>query len=163
MTDTSPPTVPVSELRVGLYVHLDLAWVDHPFASGSFKIATPQQIETIRSLGLQRLRYSPERSDPPASAASSIHEALAVTAPRLRLRNQIPQPHQPQAQKPCTQQPPRPLPPNGRNRSALPKASASASMPTAAVRSKPCSSKCKRPRNKPGRPVPRSCKAWCRN
>ena len=81
MTDTSPPTVPVSELRVGLYVHLDLAWVDHPFASSSFKISTLQQIDTIRSLGLQRLRYSPERSDPPASAESAAAAAACAPPP----------------------------------------------------------------------------------
>ncbi len=81
MTDTSYPTVAVSELRVGLYVHLDLAWIDHPFASSSFKIGTQQQIDTIHSLGLQRLRYSPERSDPPASAATAVHEAVSRAAP----------------------------------------------------------------------------------
>lgn len=74
MTDTSPPTVPVSELRVGLYVHLALAWVDHPFASSSFKISTQRQIDAIRALGLQCLRYSPERSDPPPSAESAATE-----------------------------------------------------------------------------------------
>jgi len=76
MPDSSPPTIAASELRVGLYVHLDVSWMDHPFASSSFKISTQQQIDTIRSLGLQRLRYSPERSDP----APSAETAAAATA-----------------------------------------------------------------------------------
>ncbi len=81
MPDSSPPTIAASELRVGLYVHLDVSWMDHPFASSSFKISTQQQIDTIRSLGLQRLRYSPERSDPAPSAENSVHDALAGAAP----------------------------------------------------------------------------------
>jgi len=80
MPDTNPTTVAVSELRVGLYVHLDLAWMDHPFASNSFKIGTQQQIETIRALGLQRLRYSPERSDPHPSAESAATDTASACA-----------------------------------------------------------------------------------
>ncbi len=76
-TDPNSPSVAVTDLRVGLYVHLDLGWMDHPFPLSSFKITSQQQIETIRSLGLERLRYSPERSDPlepPATAAAAPAE-----------------------------------------------------------------------------------------
>ncbi len=62
--------IDVSELRLGLYVHLDLGWMDHPFPLGNFKITTQQQIDTIRSLGLQQVRISPEKSDPPAPSGS---------------------------------------------------------------------------------------------
>ncbi len=57
--------VDVDELRIGLFVHLDLGWMKHPFALGSFKITDQSQIATIRSLGLSRIRWSPEKSDPP--------------------------------------------------------------------------------------------------
>lgn len=51
------------QLCVGLYVHLDLTWVNHPFTFSSFKIKTPEQIATIQTLGLTRIRYSPAKSD----------------------------------------------------------------------------------------------------
>jgi putative nucleotidyltransferase with HDIG domain len=64
--------ISVNQLRVGLYVHLDLKWFEHPFAFGHFKIKSQEQIRIIRSLGLQTVRLSPELSEgspaPPVSA-----------------------------------------------------------------------------------------------
>lgn len=65
MSDADRPLIAVAELRVGLYIYLDLGWMDHPFARNSFKISSVEQIHTLRSLGLTHVRYSPERSDPP--------------------------------------------------------------------------------------------------
>jgi HD-GYP domain-containing protein (c-di-GMP phosphodiesterase class II) len=62
-------TVPVSDLRVGMFVHLDLGWMRHPFALSSFRISSPDQIETIRGLGLQQVRWVPEKSDEPVAQA----------------------------------------------------------------------------------------------
>lgn len=59
------PTIDVKQLRVGLYVYLDLRWFDHPFPIGHFKIKSEDQIRTIQGLGLVRVRYSPDLSDPP--------------------------------------------------------------------------------------------------
>lgn len=56
-------TVSMDQLRIGLYVNLDLKWFEHPFAFSSFKIKTEDQIRTIRSLGLMSVRCDPERSD----------------------------------------------------------------------------------------------------
>ena len=53
------------KLYVGMYVVLDLSWWKHPFIRNSFKIESKDQIETIQSLGLEKLEYDPERSDPP--------------------------------------------------------------------------------------------------
>jgi HD-GYP domain-containing protein (c-di-GMP phosphodiesterase class II) len=58
-------TIETAELRVGMFVHLDLGWMSHPFALSSFRIADAGQIATIRSLGLARVRWSPEKSDAP--------------------------------------------------------------------------------------------------
>lgn len=55
-------TVDVQELRVGMFVHLDLGWWAHPFALSNFIVTTPEQINTIRGLGLKKLRWSPEKS-----------------------------------------------------------------------------------------------------
>ena len=46
------------QLCIGLYIHLDLGWMSHPFPLSSFRIASPDQIETIRGLGLNQLRWS---------------------------------------------------------------------------------------------------------
>ena len=59
----------VSDLRIGIFVYLDLSWTEHPFSMSSFKLRSQQQIDTIRTLGLSRIRYSPERSDPEALQA----------------------------------------------------------------------------------------------
>ena len=55
-------TVGIEELRVGMFVHLDLGWWAHPFALSSFLVTSPDQIATIRGLGLGKLRWSPEKS-----------------------------------------------------------------------------------------------------
>lgn len=81
------------QLQVGVYIHLDLGWMDHPFALGSFKIKSPAQIETIRQLGLTRIRYSPEQSDceplPPAEEATEAAQAEAAPEPDPELLMQL--------------------------------------------------------------------------
>ena len=58
--------VDVRALRTGLFVSLDLGWLAHPFPTNSFKITSSKQIEVIRSLGVDRVRVDPSRSDPVA-------------------------------------------------------------------------------------------------
>lgn len=55
--------VSAEQLRVGLYVFIDLPWFQHPFTLNSFRIASEEQIHTLRTLGQTRFRYDPERSD----------------------------------------------------------------------------------------------------
>ena len=50
------------DLRVGLYVHLDLGWMDHPFTFSNFMIKDEDQIKKIRALKLDKIRYDPMRS-----------------------------------------------------------------------------------------------------
>jgi HD-GYP domain-containing protein (c-di-GMP phosphodiesterase class II) len=79
-------SVAVGELRVGMFVHLDLGWMSHPFPLSSFKISSPDQIETIRGLGLKALRWAPEKSDPvdvPAPAAAVTAPAPVLSAAEL--------------------------------------------------------------------------------
>lgn len=68
-TITVPDTIDVASLRVGMFVHLDLGWLAHPFPLSSFRISSEEQIATIRALGLKRVRWSSEQSDPPPDAA----------------------------------------------------------------------------------------------
>lgn len=62
----TPTLIDVAQLRIGMFVHLDGGWMSHPFPLSSFKIGSAAQIATIRSLGKQRVRWSPEKSDPAA-------------------------------------------------------------------------------------------------
>ncbi|MDW8337140.1 MAG: DUF3391 domain-containing protein, partial [Tepidimonas sp.] len=39
MTEPALPVIPVTELRVGHFVLLDLGWMDHPFPRNNFRIA----------------------------------------------------------------------------------------------------------------------------
>ncbi len=60
----APATYIVPEqLCIGLYVQLDLGWWEHDFTFSNFKIKDEAQIQALRDLGLQRLRYDPARSD----------------------------------------------------------------------------------------------------
>ena len=65
-------TVSIEELRVGMFIHLDLGWWAHPFALSSFLVSSVEQIATIRSLGVKRLRWSPERSQLAAEPAPPV-------------------------------------------------------------------------------------------
>ena len=55
--------IAVDELRVGMFVHLDLKWWAHPFALSSFRLTSLEQIATIKQLGVQQVRWSPDKSD----------------------------------------------------------------------------------------------------
>jgi len=74
------------QLCVGVYVHLDLSWMDHPFTFSSFLIKSEEQIAKICALGLARVRYEPGRSthaplDPEAAHACETAAAAPEAAP----------------------------------------------------------------------------------
>lgn len=52
-------TIEVSALNVGMLIHLDGGWMSHPFPRSSFKISSPDQIATLRSLGIEKVRWTP--------------------------------------------------------------------------------------------------------
>lgn len=89
-------TVAAEDLRVGMFVHLDLGWWAHPFALSSFKITSPDQIATIRGLGLERVRWSPDKStlddgqdaQPVTAAPEVAGEAPTTDAPVAGVRAQ---------------------------------------------------------------------------
>lgn len=71
--------IAVEQLRIGLYIHLDLGWMDHPFTFGNFKIKDNTQIAAIKQLGLKTLRYDPLRSDCEPSPPAKITEVTNAT------------------------------------------------------------------------------------
>lgn len=56
-------TIAPEQLQIGVYVCLDLGWMEHPFSFNNFKIKTQDQIDTLRALGLRRVRWDPAKSD----------------------------------------------------------------------------------------------------
>jgi putative nucleotidyltransferase with HDIG domain len=73
----------LEQLQVGLYVHLDLKWFEHPFAFSHFKIKSQEQIHQLRSLGLDKIRFDPALSDvqPPANAPAAVAGEPAAARP----------------------------------------------------------------------------------
>jgi putative nucleotidyltransferase with HDIG domain len=75
--------VTMAQLRIGLYVDLQLSWFEHPFAFSHFKIKSEEQIRIIRSLGLKTISCNPALSDldpPHAKTASQPQPAPAIPA-----------------------------------------------------------------------------------
>ncbi|MBU1353406.1 MAG: DUF3391 domain-containing protein [Gammaproteobacteria bacterium] len=56
--------IDISQLRVGMFIQLDVGWMHHPFPVSSFRVASLEQIATLRELGLTEVRYVPKKSDP---------------------------------------------------------------------------------------------------
>ena len=81
------------QLRVGLYVHLDLGWTAHPFTFSNFKIKDEEQIRQIRELNLKQLRYDPLRSDnePIFPATIQANWAHGETTPSSPTPHDLPQ------------------------------------------------------------------------
>lgn len=60
---STDPLIDVGQLQVGMFIHLDLGWMSHPFPLSSFKIASADQLVILRRLGLAQVRWSPAKSD----------------------------------------------------------------------------------------------------
>ena len=74
-------TIAIEDLRVGMYVQLDGGWLSHPFPLSSFRIAAAEQINTLRGLGLARVRWVPEKSElPPAHPEFGADDVKGDTA-----------------------------------------------------------------------------------
>ena len=71
--------IDVQALRVGMFVHLEGGWMSHPFPLSSFRIVSAEQLATIRSLGVPRVRWSPTQSDS-ADALDDASERASAAA-----------------------------------------------------------------------------------
>ncbi|MDA8454199.1 DUF3391 domain-containing protein [Acidovorax sp. GBBC 3334] len=67
--------IDVGRLRVGMYIQLELGWMNHPFPVSSFRIASGEQIGTLVSLGLGQVRWVPGKSDPGLQDALASEES----------------------------------------------------------------------------------------
>lgn len=82
MTDTQAEFISIADLRIGLFVYLDLGWLSHPFPLSSFKLQSEEHIAIIRGLGIERIRYSPERSDPAQDTSGTMEMPTALISPK---------------------------------------------------------------------------------
>ncbi len=88
--------IDVAALRVGMFIHLDLGWMSHPFPLSNFRIASDEQITTIRALGLKQVRWSRQQSEleaaqepaapPQAVAPAETPSAAAAPSPEAAER-----------------------------------------------------------------------------
>lgn len=78
------PMVDVRQVKVGMFVHLDLSWMSHPFPRSSFLVENAEQVRIIQGLGLKQVRWDPARSQqsaatPPVGHADAIAAQIAAT------------------------------------------------------------------------------------
>ncbi|HEX9174153.1 MAG TPA: DUF3391 domain-containing protein, partial [Telluria sp.] len=77
----------MGQLQVGLYIYLDLKWMEQPFAFGNFMIRNDEQIRIIRSLGLKSVRCDPALSSvaipPPSPTPPAPEQAPPEVSPAL--------------------------------------------------------------------------------
>ena len=78
MADTL--TIPIDQVQIGLYIHLDLKWFQHPFAFSHFKVKTEDQLQTLRGLGIDTVRVDPALSDVPVPVSTPAQPAAAESA-----------------------------------------------------------------------------------
>lgn len=63
MTETgSARYIDLDQLCEGLFVELEIDWLEHPFPLNCFRIKSSAQIEKLKTLGIKRILYDPARS-----------------------------------------------------------------------------------------------------
>lgn len=79
-------TVAVQDLKIGMFIRLELGWMSHPFPLSSFRISSADQITTIRGLGLKQVVWLPEKSlivdDTPAAPVATGNAPAVSDAER---------------------------------------------------------------------------------
>jgi len=68
----------IEDLRVGMYVRLEIGWMNHPFPTSSFRISSLDQIRVLRDLGLREVRHVPSRSMVAGDEAGQAADAPAA-------------------------------------------------------------------------------------
>lgn len=73
--------IDIEQVQLGMFVILDMHWLDHDFARNSFKVKNEQQLAKLKRLGLKKIRIDPARSDVvPEPAAPQPPAPLAETS-----------------------------------------------------------------------------------
>ncbi len=96
MTATGDELIDIDALQIGMFIHLDLGWMRHPFPLSNFRISSEEQLQILRKLGLKQVRWSPALSklkpgqlvDAPTVANEQTAEQRIAEARREALRRQ---------------------------------------------------------------------------
>ncbi len=94
MSEKESQFIDISQLQIGMFVHLDLGWMAHPFPLNSFRLSSQEQLDVIRSLGVEQVRISVSQSD-----AELFKPNGKPVAPRLTLVENLPNPEEEARQK----------------------------------------------------------------
>ena len=71
-------TIPIRELKIGMYIILDVAWFKHPFLKNQFIISSGDEIRKLKKLGLRSVQVDLARSRISAPSESSAEEETAA-------------------------------------------------------------------------------------
>lgn len=55
--------IAIEHLSVGMFIEIDLSQLEHSFSTNAFKISNQQQLNQLRALGVNHVRYIPSKSD----------------------------------------------------------------------------------------------------
>lgn len=81
--------VAVDQLRIGLYIYIDLPWFRHPFTLNSFTIRNEQQLSELRALGVTQFRYDPAQSDAtPGQVIEEVPAPVETPDPAIAVTSQ---------------------------------------------------------------------------
>lgn len=80
MTDNTK-LIAVDQVRIGMYIKLDLSWFQHSFPTNSFRITSEQQIRELQGLKVKHVRYVPEKSDLSALRSDSAPTGATTASP----------------------------------------------------------------------------------
>lgn len=76
---TNSILIDVGQLQMGMFVQLEVGWMNHPFPVNSFKITSAQQIRVLQGLGSKTIRYLPGKSTlGSAGGQSQAGESMSV-------------------------------------------------------------------------------------
>ena len=70
-----------TQLRIGLFVMLDLPWMAHPFLTSNFKIRNQRQLSILRQLDIERVKVDLDRSD--AFSDAELDETVTLDATEM--------------------------------------------------------------------------------
>ena len=73
--------IPLEDLRIGMFIMLDLAWYEHPFLKNHFSLSSEDEIRKIKALGLKSVKIDTARSLLPPKDLPGATSPVPTLAP----------------------------------------------------------------------------------
>ena len=97
--------VSTDQLCIGMYVYIDLHWSKHPFLRQAFRIKDATEIDTIRGLGLDSIRFNPGKSKAkPLEPVAEVAEPKTSISPEPVVEEPAPDPEMEEKNKKIAKQ-----------------------------------------------------------